>query len=167
MAVNQSPVASCHTPHPTMPCYIPLFRECLAQECPTKEPCRKNVCRKPGDSVANLCRGMACYKPSVFDSQPYATTLPRVNGLCAPGGSGTLSKYTYIDLNYRTPPVITSLNLLPRTPLTVQVVCTTSCLYHPRNGAEVDSVSSCEAGDCGGGSDCLSRIPVQEVNQAA
>ena len=63
---------------PTTPCYIPLSRpvvtylcrECLAQVCPTKEPCRKGACRKPGDSVTNLCRGMAaeaCYKPRVFD----------------------------------------------------------------------------------------------------
>ena len=47
---------------------------CLAQVCPTKEPCRKGACRKTGDSASSLCCGMAaqaCYKPSVFDSQPY------------------------------------------------------------------------------------------------
>ena len=56
MAVNQNSVLSC-----------------LAQVCPTKEPCCKGACRKPGDSATNLCRGMAaqaCYKLSVVDSQP-------------------------------------------------------------------------------------------------
>ena len=46
-----------------------LCRECLAQVCPTKEPCRKGACCKPGHSVTNLCRGMAaeaCYKPRVL-----------------------------------------------------------------------------------------------------
>ena len=43
-------------------------------EKPTKEPCCRGACRKPGDSVTNPCCGMATYaynKPRVFDLQPY------------------------------------------------------------------------------------------------
>ena len=73
-------------PHPLLhtplsrPVVTHLCRECLPQVCPTKGPCRKDVCRTPADSVTNRCRGMAaqdCYKPSVFDSHPYVEAADR------------------------------------------------------------------------------------------
>ena len=77
MAVNQNRILSRAPPPPHPLLHTPLSRhvvtylcrECLAQVCPTKEPCRKGACRTPGDSVTNLCLGMAtqaCYKPRVF-----------------------------------------------------------------------------------------------------
>ena len=90
MAVNQNPVMSRDPPHPLLhtplsrPVVTYLCRECLAQVCPTKEPCGKGACRKPGDSVTNPCRGTAaeaCYKPRVFDSQPY---IPIIEPLYPP-----------------------------------------------------------------------------------
>ena len=62
--------------HPPLPWPVVTYlrRECLVQVCPTKEACGKGACRKPRESVTNLCPGtaaQACHKPNVFDSQPH------------------------------------------------------------------------------------------------
>ena len=79
MAVNQNPVLS---RAPPTPCYIPLCRGLLLRTFVANAwrwyALQQNLVAKVlvasrGISVRNLCRGMAaeaCYKPSVFDSQP-------------------------------------------------------------------------------------------------
>ena len=112
VAAPPLPHALLHIPL-SRPVVTYLCRECLAQVCPTKEPCLKGASRKPGESVTNhilriywdhiglywgyirvilgfrlgLCRGMAaqaCYKPSAFDSQPSKAE----SQLCPKGKSG-------------------------------------------------------------------------------
>ena len=99
MAVNQNPVLSWAPPHPLLhaplsrPVVAYLCHECLAQVCPTKEACCKGACRKPADSVTNLCRGMAaqaCHKPSVFDSQPHNCLFAKLSEDLLQGDCTTL-----------------------------------------------------------------------------
>ena len=69
IAVDQSPFFS-GTPRPLL--HTPLSRSVVKWI--VANAWGRYPCRKPGDSVTSLCRGMAaqaCYKPQCFDSQPY------------------------------------------------------------------------------------------------